>query len=135
MAQMSWSDALSTGITEQDEQHKNLIYLINRLNKAIEAGKEAEILDSVLTELVDYTVYHFGYEETLMKRHNYADTPAHKLEHEKFIEAVDDFRRKHDVGDAVISVQIINFLRMWVKAHIMQTDKKMGEELSKTGVT
>lgn len=135
MALINWSHALSTGIPEQDEQHKNLIYLLNRLNNAIEAGKDAEILETVLTELVSYTVYHFGHEEKLMDRHNYADTMAHKREHERFIETVDEFKRKLDSGDAVISVQIINFLRMWVTGHIMKTDKKMGMELSKVGVS
>ncbi len=134
MALISWSDAFSTGITEQDEQHKNLIYLINRLNNSIEEGKDAEVLEAVLAQLVDYTIYHFGYEERLMKRHGYADTPAHKSEHEKFVETVYDFKRKLDSGSAVISIQIINFLRMWVTGHIMKTDKKMGLELSKVGV-
>ncbi len=134
MALISWSDSLSTGIAEQDNQHKKLIELINQLNNAIQVGKSAEILETVLEALVDYTIYHFGYEEKLMDQHNYLNTPAHKSEHENFIEAVDEFQRKLESGSAVISVQIINFLRMWVTGHIMKSDREMGLELGKIGV-
>jgi len=135
MAQLSWTNELSTGIAEQDEQHKTLIDLINRLNSAIQKGSDREIVGPVLTELVGYAVYHFGYEEELMSRHDYADTSAHKSEHEKFIETLDEFKKKFSVGDEVISVHVINFLRMWVTGHIMKTDKKMGLELSKNAAT
>lgn len=131
---ISWSDTLSTGIAEQDEQHQNLIELINRLNAAKQAGRDAEILAAVLAELVDYTIYHFQYEENLMHQHDYADTQAHKSEHKRFIEAVDDFTRNIESGNGVISVQIMNFLRMWISGHIMITDKRMAEELSRFGV-
>jgi len=88
----------------------------------------------VLSELVNYTVFHFGYEEKLMGQHNYSDTPAHKAEHVKFVQTVGDFKKKFDSGNAVITVEIMNFLRDWLTSHIMKTDKKLGQELTKLGV-
>lgn len=131
MAHLSWTHEMSTGIDEQDEQHQRLIALINRLNDTVSDGKDAEILGSVLAELADYAVYHFGYEEQLMRRYDYPDAAAHKMEHQRFIEWVVDIRKKLSQGDAVVSTQIINFLRLWVTGHIMKTDKKMGIALSK----
>jgi methyl-accepting chemotaxis protein/hemerythrin len=63
----------STGISEQDNQHEKLIDLIDQFNDAMQAGKSAEVLGKVLTEQVNYTVFHFGYEERLMGRHKYED--------------------------------------------------------------
>ena len=63
MALITWNNMLSTGVTEQDNQHKKLIDLINQLNDAMQAGKGSEVLGKVLAELVNYTVFHFGYEE------------------------------------------------------------------------
>ena len=134
MALISWSNMLSTGIDEQDNQHKKLIDLINQLNDAMKAGKGTEVLGKVLSELVNYTVFHFGYEEKLMGQHNYSDTPAHKAEHVKFVQTVGDFKKKFDSGNAVITVEIMNFLRDWLTSHIMKTDKKLGQELTKLGV-
>ena len=134
MPLITWSNMLSTGIGEQDNQHKKLIDLINQLNAAMQAGKSAEVLGKVLSELVNYTVFHFGYEEKLMGQHNYTDTPAHKAEHIKFVQTVGEFKKKFDAGNAVVSVEIMNFLRNWLTGHIMKTDKKMGQELAKVGV-
>jgi hemerythrin-like metal-binding protein len=124
---------LSTGIGEQDTQHKKLIDLINQLNDAMQAGKGVDVLGKVLSELVNYTVAHFGYEEKLMAQYKYEDTPAHKGEHKKFVDTVGEFKKKFDSGNAVITVEIMNFLRDWLTSHIMKTDKKLGQSLVKLG--
>ena len=134
MALISWSSMLSTGISEQDTQHKKLIDLINQLNDAMQAGHGNDVMGKVLSELVNYTVFHFGYEEKLMAQHKYEDTPAHKVEHAKFVQTAGDLKKKFDSGSAVISVEIMNFLRDWLTNHIMKTDKKLGQALTKLGV-
>ncbi|MEW6647640.1 MAG: bacteriohemerythrin [Pseudomonadota bacterium] len=131
MAHLSWTHEMSTGIDEQDEQHQRLISLINRLNDTVHDGKDAEILGSVLAELADYAVYHFGYEEQLMHKHAYPGAAAHKMEHQRFIEWMADIRKKLRQGDTVASNQVINFLRLWVTGHIMKTDREMGMALRK----
>ena len=35
---IEWSDALSVGVTEIDDQHKELIKMLNKLNTAIHGG-------------------------------------------------------------------------------------------------
>ncbi len=134
MALITWSNMLATGVKEIDEQHKKLIDLINQLNDAMHAGKGHEALAKVLSELVSYTLYHFGTEERLMGQHHYEDSPAHKSEHHKFVATVGDFKKKFDSGSAMISVEIMNFLRDWLSNHIMKTDKKFGQALNKLGV-
>jgi hemerythrin-like metal-binding protein len=134
MALITWTGMFSVGVAEIDNQHKKLVELINQLNDAMQAGKGNDALGKVLNELVNYTVYHFGYEEKLMGQHHYDDSPAHKNEHAKFIATVGDFKKKFDSGNAVISTEIMNFLRDWLTNHIMKTDKKLGQGLNKAGV-
>jgi hemerythrin len=133
MALISWSNALSTGIAEQDCQHRQLIDIVNRLNDAMQAGKSHEVMGQVLTDLVEYTVYHFSLEEALMSRHHYEGLTAHKDEHDKFIRAVKNFRHEFEIGTGVVSVDLVGFLREWVSYHIMITDKRMGQTLAKSG--
>ncbi len=134
MALITWSNMFSTTISEQDNQHKKLIDLINQLNDAMQAGKGAAVMGKVLSELVNYTVFHFSYEEKLMALHKYEDTPAHKLEHSKFVQTAGDFKKKFDSGNAVVSAELMTFLRDWLTGHIMKTDKKLGLALGKLGV-
>jgi hemerythrin-like metal-binding protein len=134
MALISWGPALAVGVQEIDDQHKKLIDLVNQLNDAMHAGQGKEALGKVLAELVRYTVYHFGTEEKLMAKYNYEMSAPHKAEHKKLVEDVGAFKAKFDGGNAMISTEIMNFLRDWLSKHIMQTDKKFGQALNKAGV-
>jgi hemerythrin-like metal-binding protein len=134
MALLTWGPALAVGVKEIDDQHKKLIDLVNQLNDAMHAGKGRDALAAVLSELVKYTVYHFGTEERLMAQHKYELSVEHKAQHKKLIEDVGAFKAKFDGGNATISAEIMNFLRDWLGKHIMQTDKKLAQALNKAGV-
>ena len=55
---VEWSDALSVGVTEIDDQHKELIKMLNKLNTAIHGvGKRTR--REVINQLVEYTQVHF----------------------------------------------------------------------------
>ncbi len=134
MALIAWSPMLSTGVQEIDDQHKKLIDLVNKLNDAMRSGQGKEALGTVLADLVKYTVYHFGTEERLMGQHKYADAASHLAEHKKLVQDVSAFKAKFDSGNAMISTEIMTFLRDWLSKHIMQTDKKLGKALNTAGV-
>ncbi len=132
MPLITWGPALQVGHKDIDEQHQKLIDLVNRLNDAMRAGHSKEILNDVLTQLVNYTVYHFNTEERLMAQYHYTASATHKTEHQKFIDDVSRFKKNFDLGQSTVSTEIMNFLRDWLARHIMQTDKKLAMELKKT---
>jgi hemerythrin len=125
---------LAVGVKDIDDQHQKLIALVNQINDAMSAGQGKAALAPVLNELVRYTQYHFGTEERLMAQHKYALTVEHKGEHQKFIADVSAFKAKFDSGNAMISTEIMNFLRDWLSKHILQTDKKFARALQAAGV-
>ena len=132
MPLITWGPAFQVGNKTIDEQHQKLIDLVNRLNDAMRAGHSKEVLNDVLTQLVDYTVYHFGTEERLMAEHHYEFSAAHKNEHQKFVQEVGSFKKRFDQGQATISSDIMTFLRDWLARHIMATDKKLANALQKS---
>ena len=44
MALLTWQDKYSVGIAQIDDQHKQLIIMINELNDAMLAGKGKDVL-------------------------------------------------------------------------------------------
>jgi hemerythrin len=134
MALINWSPTLSVGVKEIDDQHKKLVDYVNELNDAMHAGKGKDALGKVLAELVSYTISHFAMEERLMGQYHYDNAVNHKAEHAKLVKEVGDFKKKFDAGNAMISVEIMNFLRDWLANHIMKTDKKLGQALNAAGV-
>lgn len=91
MAHLVWQDDLNTGIQVIDNQHKRIVEMINHLHDA-QQGKEHAAIAEVIEELVDYTLSHFAFEETLMEDAGYQFSRAHKKIHELFIRRVSEYR-------------------------------------------
>ncbi len=130
-ALMSWNGALATGIKDIDDHHRKLIDLANRLNEATQRGEARSTIGSVLNELVDYTVFHFDFEEKLMKAAKYPDFARHQGEHKKLVGDVLAQKAKFDQGSA-LSSELLSFIRDWLVNHIMKTDKVLGRALGAT---
>ncbi|MGB4948103.1 MAG: hemerythrin domain-containing protein, partial [Candidatus Competibacter denitrificans] len=67
---IEWSDALSVGVEEVDQQHKGLAQMVNELNGAIHGGWGKETRDDIIVKLLEYTRVHFATEESLMSISN-----------------------------------------------------------------
>ena len=87
MARLEWQDDLNTGIDIIDQQHRRILEYINALEgigpqhpfrPSAEAG-------NVIDELVDYTMSHFAFEETLMEDAGYEFFNPHKKVHQIFV--------------------------------------------------
>ncbi len=121
---IEWTDELSVGIQEIDEQHRILISLINQLYDAIINKIDSLIINDILEELVQYTVVHFAVEESLMRIFDYSQYDDHKHQHEELKQQVFDLQRKVKTGEVQVGMELLHFLRNWLKKHILITDKK-----------
>ncbi len=130
---IEWTDELSVGIQEIDEQHKILVNLINELYGAMIKGGAKETNGAILRRLVDYTKTHFTVEESLMRIMGYSDYDAHKKRHDDFVAQLKELQQKFDQGQVHISMELLNFLKDWLSNHIMKTDKQYGPYFLKKG--
>ena len=130
-----WTDEFSVGIESIDTQHKKLVDMIKTLHNAIADGKATEVLDKIFSELLDYTNYHFSYEEELFKSYGYTDEEVHKKEHAELKNQLLKLKRMMDEGDSFMGeVLVLKFLQDWLLNHIMKSDKKYGPFLVEKGV-
>ena len=121
---MPWSEELSVGLEEIDEQHKVLVTLINRLfSEAILKKSEPGIVASILGELAQYTIVHFAVEESLFRIFDYPDSQNHVQHHRQLRDEVLKIQVKFNEGHAV-DLELMRFLRHWLRHHIMGDDKK-----------
>ncbi|OGQ99656.1 MAG: hemerythrin [Deltaproteobacteria bacterium RIFOXYD12_FULL_55_16] len=134
MAFLTWQDRYSVGIGQIDDQHKQLINMINELNDAMLTGKGKNVLMTVLNKLAEYCVSHFAVEEKLFDVHVYPETADHKEKHHKMTTKVKALIGEVQSGKSTISIEVMNFLKNWLDKHIMETDKKYGPYLNSKGV-
>lgn len=121
---IEWDEHLSVGVKVFDDEHKQLVSFVNKLNAALQAGSAKKTIGEILQSLVNYTKIHFKHEEEYMALYNYHEYETHKNEHESLTEQVMDFYMRYQEGKAVFSLELINFLKDWLIHHIMGSDMK-----------
>lgn len=132
---IEWSDKISVGIQEIDEQHKQLVTLINRLYDAMTGGEDQfKASQEIMAELFQYTVVHFAVEECLFRIFEYPEYDAHCVHHEELRNQVFEINLKVQTGERLVTPELLFFLRKWITNHIMVEDKKYSPFLLKQGL-
>ncbi|MBT1074831.1 bacteriohemerythrin [Geobacter grbiciae] len=134
MALITWNDSLSVKVKQFDDQHKKLVEMLNQLFDAMKAGKGSLVVGDILKQLIAYTQTHFAAEERLMKQYGYADLEIHKKEHNALVVQVLDLQKQFQDGKAVLTQNVMTFLRDWLSKHIQGDDKKYGVFFNGKGV-
>ena len=78
MSKIEWDDFFSVGVMEIDEQHRRWIEIINKLHDSIMDKTVSVNTDRILCEMIDYTNFHFIFEEDHMKKVGYQDLKKHR---------------------------------------------------------
>lgn len=128
---IQWNDAMQTGVTEMDAQHRILVDTLAEATEKLSGEADARLFDRITRDLLAYAIYHFSTEEKLMQEHGYADAApedaaAHLAQHRQFSQRVVALRDeaangRHESRDALLA-----FLRDWLVNHILTTDQRLG---------
>ena len=70
---MQWTADLATGVTEIDNQHKEIFSRLGQLYAACSEGRGKEEVLRLILFLEEYVKEHFSAEERLQMRHGYPD--------------------------------------------------------------
>ena len=124
MALLTWNDSYSVKVDKMDEQHQKLFGLINSFYDEIGKQSQDKLIFDLIAGMKDYTILHFNEEEQLMQQCNYPGLTEHKKEHADFISKVSDLEEKLKSGKMIISFEITNFLKDWIKKHIKESDQQ-----------
>ena len=130
---VKWSPDYSVNIQAIDKQHRELLNILNRLFITITRREGDKAIAGMLDVLMEYTKMHFLHEERLMQKAKYADIEAHKLEHRKLIEQLDQLRRKHLLEEKPIYSEMLGFLENWLMDHLIGVDTQYSLALQKAG--
>jgi hemerythrin len=115
-----WSDALSVGVPILDQQHKTIIGLLSLLDDAVREHRGEELVDTVLTQVLEYTVSHFAAEEQLMRESGYPRYVEHKKVHDGFATKI---RAIAPAQPGVKALTLVPLLTDWLRDHLRDTDR------------
>ncbi len=129
MSLFIWNDTFSVNHGLMDEHHQRLVFLLNRLDEALDAARGDEVVGHGIEELVRFAAEHLKAEERLMEAVHYPATEMHRAMHRFFASEAALLRTMHAAGQTVRVRRIVQFLRDWLVYHIFNEDRKYGEYL------
>lgn len=124
-----WDKKYSVSIPWVDEQHKKIIFAINRLAEAMDGGRYSQTIGQILDSLVEYAMTHFTDEEQMLARHHYPALLEHRWQHQAYINQVRNLQDRLRVGEENLSPKVLEFLKDWLATHILVEDMKYVEFL------
>jgi len=120
-----WSETFSCGIKIIDEQHKELVNMINEmfLHVSGSAENERDFLIGIIYKTIDYIKVHFATEEKIMRVIKYSGYSQHKKAHDRFVISIVDTINELNIGKHLSLYTFTKFLKEWVFSHIAVMDR------------
>jgi hemerythrin-like metal-binding protein len=125
MAYFEWAKDMVIDHGPIDEDHRQLVEMVNVLHSATSEGRGVEVVDDVLHKVIDYTLGHLQREEALMASVHYPQLEQHKRQHQQFADELNALKRKYESGSITVAAQLSLVLREWLSLHIRRSDKEI----------
>ena len=126
----AWDPIYRIGVDVIDRQHQTLFDIGNRFHAAWQRRARRALLCRIFDELVGYTGYHFAEEERLMRRIHYPAMSQHCAHHGELVNIVKQHRARLEAGAADAERQALEFIKTWLRAHVLDADRDIGVYLS-----
>lgn len=124
---ITWKDDYLIGHPEIDRQHRRLFDIAAQVFALLRNGAKLDKYDRItelITELADYTQYHFTFEENYMKSSGYKKLLSHKVQHDDFVARINDVDLGSlDENQDVFLCELLDFVLDWIRDHILDSDK------------
>lgn len=121
MSKFVWTEQLNVGIEVIDQQHRRIVEYINQLEDARASGHPRAEVSFIINELVDYTISHFAFEESMQEEAGYPFSKSHKKVHDLFTQRVLEYQNRFNHGEDV-SKALSSLLVTWLFNHIKRDD-------------
>jgi hemerythrin len=131
---IEWSARYLVNVQSIDEQHRQLVVMLNELYDAMVERRSADGVKRVVDRMNHYAKEHFSLEERYMVHTDYADYADHKAQHAEFVCKTRDLQVRLSDSRQVLSIEIVNYLREWLTNHILRTDQRLAVFLNERGI-
>jgi len=122
MGRVDESPEVPVGVSELEQEHRQLFSLINEIHGGVAKAKGEAFLRPILARLAESALVHFAHEELLLEQHGYAGLAAHKLQHEALTHRVAAVQKAFEAGDGWISAEVDELMAAWLAHHIGEID-------------
>lgn len=126
---VEWGASLEIGVASVDEQHKELLALINRLLDHPGADIHTDAVTGLLSMLGRLLAAHFDAEEAVMRAGGMSgdDIEAHKLAHEQILDEYVSVNLDAADGRNFTAEELHRIASRWLLDHVASHDQRLQE--------
>lgn len=130
MTLLQWKPEYSVGIDSMDDEHQEMMRLINDIHAELESGADADQVNQCLGDIFNTISMHFALEEKLMKDNAYDEFQAHKDDHENLLDELRDLMDDYYDNSTIGTSALEKSLSKWFSAHFSTFDARLHGKLS-----
>jgi hemerythrin len=128
---LAFNDSHLVGVAVIDAQHRQLVNLVNGINRSISLNEDQGKVATLFDGLLKFTLHHFHTEHGFMREHKYPEMHSHDREHAKLTTELGLIIQKFgNEGDLLVLQKI----KDWLIVHIRNSDSDLGRFLNEKGV-
>jgi len=102
------------GLNIIDSQAKKWVEHINKFYADFKRKASPKVILQSLDELIDYTGYHFGFEDKYLKDFSYTKYDDFKQNHDNFMSTLQNYRTEYVDGENIAIIKAIIFIKSWM---------------------
>ena len=135
MPLMEWSDTLSVQVAELDDDHRQMVDILNQLWDANERHDRSPAIAALFARLADHAKAHFEREEALFARWSYPGAAPHAAIHREALARLAGLAAEFARGGSpTIGDEVFDFARDWLIQHILHEDALYGPFFQAIGI-
>ncbi len=119
-----WKEEYSVNLDLIDNHHKKFIDILNNLHSVISHKPSREDISDIFFSLVYYAENHLVNEEIYLKESEYSSFNQHKEKHNSFVGRIIKFQKDFKEGKQDVCEDLYDFLKDWLKNHILKDDRE-----------
>ena len=112
------------GLNIIDSQAKKWIEYINKFYADFKRKATPKVTLQSFDELIDYTGYHFGFEDKYLKDFNYSKYDSIKQSHDNFINTLQTHRANYAEGESISLIKAVTFIKSWMGNYKTMVDNE-----------
>jgi len=129
MSLLQWKPEYSVGVESMDDEHREMIDLINATYDKLASNPDADQIEQCLGDIFSTISMHFALEENMMRKSNYAGYQAHKDDHEELLDQIRDLMDDFDADSSAGAAKLEQGLSDWFAGHFSTFDARLHGQL------
>ncbi len=125
MTLIEWREGFNTGIAGVDQEHRELVEMINAVFSLLEGEPERENIADCLGDIYGKVSAHFALEEQLMEKYEYGEYDSHRKDHEKLLEEIGEISERFEETESFDEAGLRLALNEWFLTHFQTHDARL----------